>query len=479
MKRLSEILENVPFEGVVEDAIQITGLTADSREVKPGMLFIAVKGHTVDGHKYINKAIENGAAAVVSEHEIETEKAIIVKVSDSRKSLAKIAESYYDSPSSKFHLIGITGTNGKTSVASLLFQLCRNEGMNCGLISTIKYQINEVEYASKFTTPDAIKLQSLMDEMAKAKCELVFMEVSSHAIDQGRIDELEFDGALFTNITHDHLDYHGTFRHYIDTKKKFFDNLDRDAIAIVNSDDKHGEYMLQNTKAKSKSFALKRLADYKGKVLSNDLFGLQMKINEQEVFLKLTGLFNAYNMLAVYALANELELIEKSKLLSGITALRPIEGRMDVVAIQSRNALGVVDYAHTPDALKNVLSSIAEFKRKKVITIIGCGGDRDRAKRPKMAKIAIQLSDLVIITSDNPRSEDPEFILDEMEEGLSKEEKQKLIRITDREQAIKTGIQFLAEQDILLVAGKGHEKYQEINGIKMPFDDKEKIAAFS
>lgn len=467
------------FEGVIPDSTMIHGLTTDSREVKPGMLFFAIKGRTVDGHRFVDLAIDNGAVAVVVEQDFKTQRVPVIKVKNARKTLAVIADVFYDSPSSKFQLIGVTGTNGKTSVASLLFQLCRDQGKKCGLISTIKYQINEKEFDSKFTTPDVIKLQSLMAEMAKEHCEVVFMEVSSHAIDQGRIDGLEFDGALFTNITHDHLDYHGTFRHYIDTKKQFFDHLDADAVAIVNTDDKHGEYMLQNTKARSKSFALKRLADYKGKVLSNDLFGLQMRINDQEVFLKLTGLFNAYNMLAVFALASELNLVEEGKLLAAISGLKPIEGRMDVVSIKSKNALGIVDYAHTPDALKNVLNSITEFKRKKLITIIGCGGDRDRAKRPKMAKIAVQLSDLVIITSDNPRSENPEFILDEMEQGLSKEEKQSLIRITDRAQAIKTGIQFLGEQDILLVAGKGHEKYQEINGIKMPFDDKEKIKAFS
>ncbi len=458
--------------------LQISGLSLDSRKIEKDYIFFALKGEVFDGHDFIEAAILNGASVVIGQKDIKLDHPYIM-VNDPKEALATIADAFFESPSSKVQLVGITGTNGKTTVSTLLYNLCMRKGIGVGLISTIDYRINDSIFPSTHTTPDIIRLNELLSKMADANCKYVFMEVSSHAIDQGRIEGLEFSVGLFTNITHDHLDYHGSFRNYLDTKKQFFDTLSEDAIAIVNNDDKHGRYMLQNCKSVTKTVALKTVADYKGRLLSNDLYGLHMKINEVELFFKLTGRFNAYNLLSVYAVADSLDIVEEQELVVLMSSLEPIEGRMQLVPVKSKSAIAVVDYAHTPDAVKNILESIGEVKKNKVVTIIGCGGDRDRAKRPIMAKIAVQKSDLVILTSDNPRNEDPESIIEEMEGGLDMEEKKKVLKVVDREQAIKIGIQMLSKDDVLLVAGKGHEKYQEVKGVKSPFDDKEKILTHS
>lgn len=479
MKSLSEILIGLEFKGTFDTTQMIHGISPDSRMIRKGFLFIAIKGSLSNGHDYIQNAIENGAEAIIGSELLANDVSVpYLRLVDPRDALARCAANFYDHPSKKFKLIGVTGTNGKTSVASLLFKLAKSLGKSVGLISTIQYQINEQVFESKFTTPGPEILQGLMQKMVEAKCDYVFMEVSSHAIDQKRVAYLDFDQGIFTNISHDHLDYHGSFRNYLDTKKMFFDTLKKDAHGVVNVDDKHGEYMLQNSMAKPVKFALKKLADHKGKVLANDLYGLHMKIDEKELYLKLTGLFNAYNIMAVYSSALRIFEVEEAILFQEISNLNPIEGRMDVLRIMTKNSLGIVDYAHTPDALKNVLKSISEFKKNRIITIIGCGGDRDKTKRPMMAKIASVYSDLVILTSDNPRTEDPEFILDQMENGLNEEEMKSVLRVTDRDLAIKMAVQLLQENDILLVAGKGHEKYQEVKGVKTPFDDKEKLLQY-
>lgn len=480
MKYLKDILEGVSNTVDIPD-IKIKGITSDSREVGEGYIFVAIKGEVVDGHSYVEKAIERGATVIMSEESmrLKNSEIINIQVSDTRKYLGVIASNFYDRPSEQFKLIGVTGTNGKTTITSLLYQLMTDLGFKCGLISTIKYVVGKDTFESKFTTPGPMHLQKLMHQMVEENCEYVFMEVSSHAIHQKRIEGLEFDVAMFTNITHDHLDYHNDFKEYIRVKKMFFDNLSPKATAITNIDDRNGEVMVQNSKANIKSYALKKLADYKGRILSSDIHGLMMKMNEISVHLKLGGEFNAYNMLAVYAAATELEVGNEEEILAAVSNLRSVEGRMEIIRLESKNAIAIVDYAHTPDALENVLKSIKKLKTKRIITVVGCGGDRDKTKRPKMAKIAVSLSDSVILTSDNPRTEDPVKILDDMASGLNEEESKKVLRIVDREQGIKTGLQLLNENEVLLVAGKGHEKYQDINGEKFPFDDKRKIIALS
>lgn len=447
----------------------------DSRKVSKGDVFVALKGTVADGHDFIDKAEANGAIAIVCEEmpeAIDPERAYI-RVENSSITLGAMAHQFYNKPSLQVKLIGVTGTNGKTTVATLLHQLFLALGYKAGLISTVENRVNKKTTPSSHTTPDAVSINSLLADMVAAGCEYVFMEVSSHAIHQNRIAALHFVGAIFTNISHDHLDYHGTLKEYIETKKKFFDVLNRDAFALTNLDDKRGLVMVQNTKAKILTYALQRVADFKGKLISSGIEGLQMMINDTEAFFRMAGKFNAYNLLSVYGAAVSLGQPEE-EVLQHMSALKGAEGRFEVLRNPDTGISGIVDYAHTPDALLNVLQTINTVKGKesKIITVVGCGGNRDAEKRPLMARVACSISDQVILTSDNPRDEDPEKILDDMEEGIEKEMEEKTLRISDRKQAIKTAVKLSGKGDILLIAGKGHEKYQEIKGEKVPFDDK-------
>ncbi|MBA4241250.1 MAG: UDP-N-acetylmuramoyl-L-alanyl-D-glutamate--2,6-diaminopimelate ligase [Sphingobacteriaceae bacterium] len=474
MKLLSDILYKTRLEEIIGSTnVAISSVTFDSRKVKKDSLFIATRGTASDGHHYIEVAIENGAVAVVCEDLPETlnENITYVKVLDSSASLGYIACNFYDNPSEKLKLVGITGTNGKTTTVTLLFNLFRGLGYNVGLLSTVENKINTTVIPSTHTTPDALALNELLAKMVDAGCQYAFMEVSSHAIVQHRITGLKFTGAAFSNITHDHLDYHKTFEEYIKAKKMFFDNLQDDAFALTNKDDRNGLVMLQNTKAKKYSYGLKSIADFKCRVIENHLNGLLLNIDSQDVWVKLIGSFNAYNVLVVYAIALLLKQ-DKVQVLTTLSNLNSVEGRFQY--IKSKNGIvAIVDYAHTPDALKNVLETIKDIRtgNEQVITLVGCGGDRDAAKRPIMAQIACEYSNKVILTSDNPRSENPEDILNQMQAGISPAEMKKTLRISDRKEAIKTAVAFAKEGDIILIAGKGHEKYQEISGVKHPFDD--------
>ena len=474
LKLLSDILYKTRLEEIIGSTnVAISSVTFDSRKVKKDSLFIATRGTASDGHHYIEVAIENGAVAVVCEDLPETIKENItyVKVLDSSASLGYIACNFYDNPSEKLKLVGITGTNGKTTTVTLLFNLFRGLGYNVGLLSTVENKINTTVIPSTHTTPDALALNELLAEMVEAGCQYAFMEVSSHAIVQHRITGLKFTGAAFSNITHDHLDYHKTFEEYIRAKKMFFDHLQDDAFALTNKDDRNGSVMLQNTKAKKYSYGLKSIADFKCRVVENHLNGLLLSIDNQEVWVKLIGSFNAYNVLVVYSIALLLKQ-DKVQVLTTLSNLNSVEGRFQY--IKSKNGIvAIVDYAHTPDALKNVLETIKDIRtgNEQVITLVGCGGDRDAAKRPIMAQIACEYSNKVILTSDNPRSEDPEAILNQMQAGISPVEMKKTLRISDRKEAIRTAVAFAKEGDIILIAGKGHEKYQEIQGVKHPFDD--------
>ena len=455
---------------------EISHIAFDSRKVMENTLFIAVSGTQVDGHDFIDQAISSGADVVVCERMPQNmrEGITYVSVKDSSQALGFIASNFYGNPSAKLRLVGVTGTNGKTTVATLLHKLFRGLGHNTGLLSTVVNKINEEEIPSSHTTPDAISLNALLHDMVEQGCKYAFMEVSSHAIEQNRVAGQQFAGALFTNISHDHLDYHKTFDAYISAKKKLFDGLSAESFALTNVDDKRGSVMLQNTKAKKQSYALKRVADFKGKLISNTLQGLEMEIdNNADVWFRLIGDFNAYNLLAVYATAILLG-EPKEEVLTKMSALEGAPGRFEQVPSNS-NITAIVDYAHTPDALKNVLETIAEFRgeARQVITVVGCGGNRDREKRPVMASIACKWSDKVILTSDNPRNEDPMDILKDMQAGVSVAEVKKTIVQPDREEAIKMACMLAEENDIVLVAGKGHETYQEIKGVKHPFDDKE------
>ncbi len=455
--------------------MQIKQLRFDSRAVLPGDLFVALRGTQVDGHRFINNAITQGAVAIICE---ELPDALIndityLKVRDSGFALGRVASNFYDNPSEKLRLVGVTGTNGKTTVVSLLFRLFRRLGYKVGLISTIQYQINEQVKPSTHTTPNALALNEMLATMVDEGCSHCFMEVSSHGVVQGRVNGLHFDGGVFTNISHDHLDYHGDFKSYLEAKKQFFDGLPSDAFALVNVDDKRGRVMIQNTAARKVSYALENAADVHTKMLENSFDGLVLKMEGEEVHTRLIGRFNAYNLTAIYGVA---ALLGESKyeLLTNLSDLRTAEGRFDQVRSPSGHLTGIVDYAHTPDALLNVLTTIDDIRSKgeRVITIVGCGGDRDKAKRPVMAKVACELSDRVILTSDNPRSENPQTIIDEMREGVPVKHAQKVLCITDRNEAIRTASQLARAGDIILLAGKGHEKYQDINGVKKPFDDK-------
>ena len=476
MKLLSDILYKVRLEEVHGSThMAISSVTFDSRKVKKGSLFVATSGTVSNGHDYIEKAIELGAIAVVCENlpEARNEAVTYVKVTDSTYSLGIIACNYYDNPSEKLKLVGVTGTNGKTTTVTLLFNLFKSLGYSVGLLSTVQNKINNTVIPATHTTPDALVLNELLNTMVEQSCEFVFMEVSSHAVVQNRIAGINFAGGVFTNITHDHLDYHKTFDEYIKAKKRFFDNLPNTAFSLVNKDDKNGVVMLQNTKSKTHTYALRNVADFKCKIIENHLNGLFLNIDGLEIWVKLIGTFNAYNVLAVYATAILLKQ-DKTNILTALSNLNSVEGRFQY--IKSPNGIiGIVDYAHTPDALKNVLETIKDIRsgNEQVITLIGCGGDRDSAKRPVMAAIACEYSNKVILTSDNPRSEDPEEILNQMQKGISPADVKKTLRITDRREAIKTACSLSNKGDIILIAGKGHEKYQEIKGVKHDFDDLE------
>jgi UDP-N-acetylmuramoyl-L-alanyl-D-glutamate--2,6-diaminopimelate ligase len=478
MKYLSDIIKGVPFTELQGSAdVEISAVVFDSRKVVPGCLFVAVRGTVVDGHDYIEQAIQQGAAAIICEDlpaHTATEVDFLM-VADSSKVLGTVAANFYDNASDKLKLVGVTGTNGKTTVATLLYQLFRELGYKCGLLSTVENQINGKVIPSTHTTPDPVALNSLLNDMVEQGCDYCFMEVSSHAVAQHRIEGLDFAGGIFTNLTHDHLDYHKTFDNYLKAKKAFFDGLPKDAFALTNVDDRNGNVMLQNTKAHKKSYALKNMADYRAKILENQFGGLLLMIDGEEVWFRMVGSFNAYNLLAVYTTAMLLEQ-DKAKVLTALSKLSGAEGRFDYIVAPNK-IIGIVDYAHTPDAVQNVLSTIHDIRKgnEKVITVIGCGGDRDKTKRPVMAKVACEWSDKVILTSDNPRSEDPAAIIKDMEAGVDAAYKRVTVSIADRREAIKTAVMLAQPGDIVLLAGKGHEKYQEIKGVKNHFDDKEEL----
>ncbi len=476
MKLLKDILYRSRITEVIGSTnLAIEKVCFDSRDVSKFSVFVAVNGTKVDGHKYIDVAIKNGAVAVVCET-LPTEllpEISYIKVKNSAESLGHIAANFYDVPSEKIKVIGVTGTNGKTSIVTMLFDLFTNLGYHCGMLSTVVNRIGTKEIKSTHTTSDAVKVNELIAQMVDDGCEYCFMEVSSHALEQYRVEGVCFSQAVYTNITHDHLDYHKTFNNYIAAKKKLFDSLCADSHAIVNKDDRHWMDMVKNSATKVKTYSLKSMADFKGKIIDNQFDGLQLNINGHEVWTKLIGEFNASNLLAIYGVAiacgqDELEVLTE------ISRMNPAPGRFQQVK-SDLGINGIVDYAHTPDALSNVLDTISKIRtgNEKVYTVVGCGGDRDKTKRPKMAQIAAKLSDQVIITSDNPRTEDPQEIINEMVAGLDPNQKRKTLSILDRAEAIKTASALAKKGDIILVAGKGHENYQEINGVKHHFDDVE------
>ncbi|QXP68717.1 MULTISPECIES: UDP-N-acetylmuramoyl-L-alanyl-D-glutamate--2,6-diaminopimelate ligase [unclassified Polaribacter] len=478
MKNLKDILYQVAIDQVFGSTdIEVNAVVFDSRKIEKNDVFIAQKGVSVDGHLYIEKAISLGAVAIICEDFPADKKTGItyIEVADANVALAIMASNFYENPSKKMPLVGVTGTNGKTTIASLLYQLFKKAGYKVGLLSTVKILVDDVEFKATHTTPDSVTINSYLDKMIDAGVDYCFMEVSSHGIHQKRTEGLTFAGGIFTNLSHDHLDYHKTFSEYRDVKKVFFDSLPKSAFALTNIDDKNGDFMLQNTKAKKVTYALKTLADYRAKILEKQFSGTLLKINETEVWTKLIGQFNASNLLAIFATA-ELLGLEKLEILTIISQLENVSGRFEYV-ISSDGVTAIVDYAHTPDALKNVLETINNIRNgnEKLITVVGCGGDRDVTKRPKMAHIASQLSSQAIFTSDNPRTENAQTILDEMEVGVAAENYKKTLSILDRRQAIKTACKFSETGDIILIAGKGHENYQEINGVRAHFDDLEEV----
>lgn len=477
MAILQDILYKVRIRSVHGNlSVKVKALHIDSRKVTKGDVFIAIKGVAADGHQFIDSVAEKGAVAIVCEVMPTTMKEGVtyVQVENSGAAAGFMAHNFYGQPSEKVKLVGVTGTNGKTTIATLLFKLFSGLGYKCGLLSTVQNHIGNEVVPATHTTPDAISLNELLKQMVDAGCTHVFMETSSHAIHQHRIAGLKYAGGLFSNITHDHLDYHKTFDEYIRVKKSFFDGLSSDAFAISNADDKRGPVMLQNTQAHKYYYSLRTMAEFKGKILENGLTGLVMTINDQEVHFRLIGEFNAYNLLAVYGAAICLG-EDKFEVLRVLSELSGAEGRFDYIISIKDKVIGIVDYAHTPDALLNVLVTIKGLRKghEQVITVVGCGGDRDKTKRPVMGEVACEHSDRVIFTSDNPRSEDPEQILRDMEVGLNTAAKRKFIAIVDRKEAIKTAVNLAGPDDIVLIAGKGHEKYQEIKGVKHPFDDKQ------
>lgn len=478
MSTLKDILYKVAIEAVKGPTdIAIDKMDFDSRKIEANDVFVAIRGSISDGHDFIEKAIQNGATAVICDTFPDTinKEVTYVQVKDTNSALAFMAANYFGEPSKNLKLVGITGTNGKTTIASLLFQLFQKAGFKVGLLSTVKIVVDKVEHKATHTTPDSITINHYLKEMVENGVEYCFMEVSSHGIHQKRTEALHFVGGIFTNLSHDHLDYHPTFAEYRDVKKTFFDNLPKSAFVLSNVDDKNGQVMLQNTAARKLTYALKSYADYKAQILENQLSGLLLKINGNEVWVKLIGTFNAYNLLAIYGTAVELGM-ESLEVLRLLSDLESVSGRFQFI-VSATNITAIVDYAHTPDALDNVLKTINDIRTKneQLITVVGCGGNRDKTKRPIMAEIATALSDKAILTSDNPRDEDPEVIISEMENGVAPQNYKKLLSITDRMQAIKTACQLAQPNDIILIAGKGHEAYQEIKGIRQHFDDMETV----
>ncbi len=477
MKNLKDILYKVNLIEVSGSTDrEIEGLTLDSRQAEKGFVFVAVKGTKSDGHQFVSQAIKKGATVIICEvfPDKLTDEITYIKVQDTPLAVATLADNFYENPSSKLKIIAVTGTNGKTTIATLLFRLFRQLGEKCGLISTIHNQIEDELIPATHTTPDAVQLTALLKVMVDAGCSYCFMEASSHAIDQKRVAAINFAGAIFTNITHDHLDYHKTFDNYIAAKKKLFDSLSTDAFALVNIDDKRGAVMLQNCKAKKYTYSLNSASDFRAKILENSFAGLLLSIDGADVNTHLIGDFNAYNLLAIYGAAN---LLGKNKMdvLTAISLLSPAEGRFDYVISPHAKITAIVDYAHTPDALEKVLETLMHIRtgNEQLITVVGCGGDRDKTKRPIMADIACRVSDKVILTSDNPRSENPLDIIADMKQGVKAHNVRKVLIIPDRREAIKVACALAENKDIILIAGKGHEKYQEIKGVKYPFDDKE------
>jgi UDP-N-acetylmuramoyl-L-alanyl-D-glutamate--2,6-diaminopimelate ligase len=478
MSILKDILYKVAIESVSGSTeIAVNKLEFDSRKIEKNDVFIAIRGSLSNGHDFIEKAIDLGAVAVICDTLPVSLTAGItyVCVKDTNAALAFMASNFFGNPSQKIKLVGITGTNGKTTIASLLYQLFKKAGFKVGLLSTVKILVDDVEYKATHTTPDSITINHYLKEMIDSDVEYCFMEVSSHGIHQKRTEGLHFVGGIFTNLSHDHLDYHPTFAEYRDVKKSFFDQLSTSAFTLSNIDDKNGQVMLQNTKARRLTYALKTYADYKAQILENQLSGLLLKINGNEVWVKLIGTFNAYNLLAIYGTAVELGL-DSLEVLRLMSELESVSGRFQFI-VSNANITAIVDYAHTPDALENVLNTINDVRTKneQLITVVGCGGNRDTAKRPIMANIASVLSDKVILTSDNPRNEDPEVIIQEMEKGIEAQNFKKILSITDRFQAIKTACQLAQPNDIILIAGKGHETYQEIKGVRHDFDDMKNV----
>lgn len=475
MKKLKDILYKVSIQEVVGDTnVSVDQLTFDSREIIGSTCFFARRGTKVDGHDFIPQVVNDGAVAIICEviPDKTVEGVTYVKVNDSAEALAICAANFFNNPAEKLKLVGVTGTNGKTTVVSLLYKLFTKLGYRVGLISTVVNKIGDEEVQATHTTPDAIQLNRLLDKMVAEGCSHCFMEVSSHAVAQKRIAALQFSGGVFTNITHEHLDFHKTFQAYLEAKRAFFNMLDKDAFALSNKDDKNGQVMLQETEAKKQYYALKSQADFKVKVLDSSFTGLHLKVDSQELWSPLIGFFNAYNLTAVYATACLLG-EDRLQALTVLSTLQPVAGRFQYVNINE--IAGIVDYAHSPDALENVLKTIKDIRsgNESVITVVGCGGDRDRTKRPIMAAIACKLSDRVILTSDNPRTEDPDAIIEEMKEGVDAASKSKVLSITKRDEAIRTAAALAKNKDIILVAGKGHETYQEINGVRNHFDDME------
>ncbi|MDD3004835.1 UDP-N-acetylmuramoyl-L-alanyl-D-glutamate--2,6-diaminopimelate ligase [Flavobacterium sp.] len=481
MKILKELLYKVAIESVHGTTdLSINKIEFDSRKVSHDDIFVAIRGTLSDGHEFIEKAINLGATAIICEVLPSQLVAGItyVEVANSHAALAFLATNFYDNPSKNLKLVGVTGTNGKTTVASLLYQLFKNAGYKVGLLSTVKILVDDQEYKATHTTPDSLTLNYYLRAMSDVGVEFCFMEVSSHGIHQKRTEGLTFEGGIFTNLSHDHLDYHKDFSEYRNVKKAFFDGLSKNAFALTNIDDKNGSVMLQNTSARKRTYALKSHADFKAIILENQISGLLLKINGEEIWTRLIGTFNAYNLLAIYGTAVELGL-ESMEVLRLMSELKSVSGRFQFI-VSDTKITAIVDYAHTPDALENVLKTINDIRTKneQLITVVGCGGDRDKTKRPVMAQIATQLSDKVILTSDNPRTENPETIIEEMEKGVEAQNYKKSISITDRKQAIKTACQLATAQDIILIAGKGHETYQEINGVRHDFDDMKIVKEF-
>lgn len=481
MVELKDILYKVTINAVVgSTSVSVNELHFDSRQVSKGDLFVAIRGTVTDGHEFIETALERGAIAIICESLPLTLKdgVTYIEVESASQALAFMASNYYGNPSENLRLVGVTGTNGKTTIVTLLYQLFKKAGYKVGLLSTVKIMVDNTEYKATHTTPDSLTINKYLKLMNDEGVEFCFMEVSSHGIHQNRTDGLHFEGGIFTNITHDHLDYHNTFAEYRDVKKSFFDNLPKQAFALVNIDDKNGLVMLQNTKAKTYTYALKTYADYKAQILENEFSGLLIKLNESELWTKLIGSFNAYNVTAIYGAA-ELLGLEKVEVLRLISELESVSGRFQYL-ISEEKVTAIVDYAHTPDALKNVLETINSIRtnNEELITVVGCGGDRDKTKRPKMGHIASALSTKVIFTSDNPRSEVPETIIEDIEKGVEPQNFKKTISIVDRKQAIKTACQLASPNDIILIAGKGHETYQEIKGERLDFDDYKIVEEF-